>query len=67
MDFVARGTRVSYHGSMDEYHGTDFVVAGTTAPRHSPDKYPGAVAYTLKEVDGDAILMNVRRSSFQIA
>jgi hypothetical protein len=66
-EIVSQGARVRYHGSMPEYHGTDFTISATHPPHGA--QYPGGVAYVLQELGGGADgirLSNVRRSSFEV-
>lgn len=62
------GTKVRYHGSLEEYHGEELYVVEHHTPYHSSALYPDGVAYVLAEdlTDWRRPLRNVRRTSFTV-
>lgn len=66
ISMVQTGTKVRYHGSLLTEHG-EYVVDGWTLPTHSPDMYPGGIAWDLVSIENpEKKLWNVRRSSFTV-
>jgi hypothetical protein len=66
---IQRGARVRYHGSLPEYHGTDFIVSNLMVLHYKSPDYPDGIAYSLAELGGGARgarLSNVRRTSFEV-
>lgn len=69
MQPIQRGARVRYHGSLAEFHGTDFTVSNLQVLHFTSPHYPDGVAYSLTELGGGpdgAFLSNVRRGSFDV-
>lgn len=71
MEPLKRGTRVRYHGSMEEYHDEEFVITDRHEPHvSSMAHYPDGVAYVLAASETTwerpAQLHNVRRGSFTV-